>query len=441
MSQGSTGLGTLPSMTTPQNIAPSLQPLLVSVEKLQSLEGNPRRGNVDAVAKSYARFGQQKPIVVRIETDADGVERHVVLAGNHQLAAARKLGWEQIAAVYVEYDDKTAKAFSLADNRVGELGTYDVEALQEMVAAIQDDPELLAATSWDHEALSALVNGDMGTHGKEDANDNVPDKPVTPVTKVGDVWQLGLHKLVCGDCTDDEVMKVLMGTHKAEILFTDPPWNTNYGAVDAEDSKNSKSGRAILNDSLDAEGWQAFITGFCNTFKNFTKKGAPAYVVMSVQEWSSVDIAMKKAGFHSSSTIIWMKDRLVLSRKDYHSQYEPIWYGWNDDAARIAKVLDRTQSDVWLVDRPTKSELHPTTKPVELVKKAILNSSRPGAIVLDCFGGSGSTLIAAAAAGRVARLTELDPQYCDVIAKRYQEWSKETPLLNGEPYSLVEDDE
>jgi DNA modification methylase len=437
-----------PKGMTQPNIAPQLLPLATPIDELHSLAGNPRRGNVDAVAKSYARFGQQKPIVVRIEKDEDGTERKVVLAGNHQLAAARKLGWEEIAAVVVEYDDKTAKAFALADNRVGELGSYDIEALQEMIADIQDDPELLAATAWTHEDLSLLVGGDMGTHGKKDADDNVPDVPVIPITQLGDVWEMGQHRMVCGDCTDPEVMKTLMGKHKAELLFTDPPWNVAYGTSKHPTYKK----RAILNDDMTDEKWAEFVQGFCKAFKDNTKPGAPAYIVMSPQEWPSLDKGMRDAGFHWSSTIIWVKDQLVLSRKDYHTQYEPIWnghngpmdpiwYGWNEDAARLAKLIDRTQSDVWLHERPKRSEMHPTTKPVELVKRAIINSSRPGAIVLDCFGGSGSTLMAAAASGRVARLTELDPKYCDVIAKRYQEWSGETPRRNGEDCNMLEDSE
>jgi DNA modification methylase len=171
---------------------------------------------------------------------------------------------------------------------------------------------------------------------------------------------------------------------------------------------------------------------------------------MGANEWPSIDRALRKAGFHWSATIIWVKDQLVLGRRDYHSQYEPIWnghngpmdpiwYGWNDDAARLAAVLDRTQSDVWLVARPKKSDLHPTTKPLELIIRAIENSVKFGGIVLDPFGGSGSTIMACEATGRVGRSIELDPAYCDVIARRYQEATGDLPRLNGKPISLTEE--
>ena len=147
------------------------------------------------------------------------------------------------------------------------------------------------------------------------------------------------------------------------------------------------------------------------------------YVVMSAQEWPVVDKCLRQAGFHWSSTIIWAKDRLVLSRKDYHTQYEPIWYGWNESAARLVEVADRKQSDLWQIDRPSKSDLHPTTKPVELVERALQNSSEARANVLDLFGGSGSTLIACEKSGRINFSMELDPKYCDVIVKRWEDFT------------------
>jgi len=257
------------------------------------------------------------------------------------------------------------------------------------------------------------------------------------------VWSLGKHKLICGDSTDAKVYEKLLGKERASLLVTDPPWNVNYGGNDNPRYKH----RTIKNDNLSTDDWTKFITGFVAMFKEYTRPGAPAYVVMSAQEWPSIDKALREGGFHWSSTIIWVKDRLVLSRKDYHTQYEPIWqghngpfdpiwYGWNEDAARLAEVLDRTQSDVWLVDRPSRSDLHPTTKPIELLTRAIENSSNQGAIVLDPFAGSGSTIMACVATERIGRSIELDPAYCDVIAQRYQEATGNIPLLNGEPKDI-----
>jgi DNA modification methylase len=180
-----------------------------------------------------------------------------------------------------------------------------------------------------------------------------------------------------------------------------------------------------MNDHMEAGQWNDFVKGFCVNLKSYSKPGAPIYLVMSAQEWPVIDLNLREAGFHWSSTIIWAKDRLVLSRKDYHTQYEPIWYGWNDSAARLVEVADRKQTDLWQIERPSKSELHPTTKPIELITKALHNSSKVGDIVLDAFGGSGSTLIGAEKTKRNCRMIELDPKYCDVIIER---WEKLTGL-------------
>jgi DNA modification methylase len=208
----------------------------------------------------------------------------------------------------------------------------------------------------------------------------------------------------------------------ADMVFTDPPWNVNYGAVDKGNAMGYKP-RTILNDHMTDDKWDDFVTGICSALFASSKPGCPIYVVMSAQEWPVLDKCLRQAGFHWSSTIIWAKDRLVLSRKDYHTQYEPIWYGWNESAARLVNVEDRKQSDLWNIERPSKSELHPTTKPVELIERALNNSSKPNANVLDLFGGSGSTMIACEKLGRTNFSMELDPKYCDVIVKRWEEFT------------------
>jgi len=421
------------------NISPQLEPLTVPLDNIELLKGNPRQGNVQAVAKSYETFGQLKPIVVRRTGENEHGPIGTVIAGNHQLQAARQLGWDRIAAVFVEHDDGTAKAYALADNRTAELGGYDKEALAALIQQVQAETELLAATGWTEGDLAEIL---AETHKPDPKiTDQVPEPPIKVVSKPGDVWELGRHRLICGDSTDAKTYDKLMKKEKADMLLTDPPWNVNIGEKDSK-------GRGILNDHMNKSDWETFVHGFTTRFKERTKPGAPAYVVMGANEWPSVDRAMRAAGFHWSATIIWVKDRLVLGRRDYHSQYEPIWnghngpmdpiwYGWNDNAARLAAVLDRTQSDVWLVDRPTKSELHPTTKPIELLTRAIENSVKYGGMVLDPFGGSGSTLMACEATGRTCRTIELDPKYCDIIARRWQEATGNLPKLNGTELDLT----
>ncbi len=212
------------------------------------------------------------------------------------------------------------------------------------------------------------------------------------------------------------------------MVFTDPPWNVNYGAVQDGNPQGYKP-RTILNDFMSTEAFKDFMTDAFSMMGVATKAGAIAYVVMSAQEWGNLMLALDENNFHWSSTIIWNKDHMVLSRKDYHTKYEPIWYGWKDDAPRLHPLEDRKQSDVWDFDRPIKSELHPTMKPVALVARAIANSSNKGDAVLDLFGGSGTTLMACEQLHRKCYMSELDPKYVDVIIERWEQQTGQEAIL------------
>ena len=227
---------------------------------------------------------------------------------------------------------------------------------------------------------------------------------------------------MCGDSTSAGDVGKLMDGVKARCVFTDPPWNVDYGS----DAKHpSWKPRQILNDKMSTEKFGAFLLSAFKCMAGVSEPGCMAYVAMSAQEWGNVMPAMREAGYHWSSTVIWAKDSLVLSRKDYHTQYEPLWYGWlggtDGKAKRLCPLKDRKQSDLWQIPRPKVSAEHPTMKPVALAAKAILNSSRTGDTVLDLFGGSGTTLIAAEQTDRICRMMELDAKYCDVIVRRYIE--------------------
>lgn len=409
-------------------IIESLQNLAVPIDSLQGLPGNPRVGDVEAVAASLDRFGQRKPIVVRKD---DGT----IIAGNHTWQAAKKLGWKEIAVAFVGDDDVTAQAYALADNRTAELGGYDEQALKDLIDQVASiDPDLVRISGWSDEAVQELTDRIAAGQPKDLNPDVIPEPPEEPVAKLGDVWNLGNHRLICGDSTDSKVYaQLLQQDEKADLVWTDPPWNVNYGAIDADNQMGYKV-RTILNDHMTEENWDLFVAGFTKNLFQFSKPGAGIYLVMSAQEWPSVDRSLRASGFHWSSTIIWAKDQLVLSRKDYHTQYEPIWYGWNESAARLWPVLDRKQSDVWNVDRPHVNELHPTMKPIELIVRALENSSAPRNLILDAFAGSGSTLIACEQTGRFARAIELDPKYCDVIITRWENLTgKKAVLLNAQP--------
>ena len=256
---------------------------------------------------------------------------------------------------------------------------------------------------------------------------------------LGDVWLLGKHRLMCGDSTKQESVSILMDGDKADMAFTDPPWNVNYGAVKEGNPQGWKP-RTILNDFMGTEDFKEFMYKAFSCLNFAQKDGAMTYVVMSAQEWGNMMLTLAQNEYHWSSTIIWNKDSLVLSRKDYHTKYEPIWYGWKE-GARLCPLEDRKQSDVWDVDRPKKSEEHPTMKPVELVERAITNSSQEGDIVIDLFGGSGTTLIASEQTGRRCRMMELDPRFVDVIVKRYIGVTGKTDvtlLRNGEEIPVTE---
>jgi DNA modification methylase len=369
--------------------------------------------NLDAIAASLDKFGQRKPIVIH---------KGVILAGNGTVEAAKSLGWTDIDAVEVpsEWDDETAKAFALADNRSAELAEWDESELAKQLLELD-------AGGWDINELGFEIP-EIPVDAETD-EDDIPEPPVEPKSKLGDLYKLGSHYLYCGDSTDAASYKKILGEEKAHLVVTDPPWNVNYGAVEKGNAQGYKV-RTIMNDHMDEAGWKIFVDGFTSKFKEFSQPGAPIYLVMSAQEWPVIDGSLRESGFHWSSTIIWAKDRLVLSRKDYHTQYEPIWYGWNDDGPRLNPVVDRKQSDLWQINRPSKSELHPTTKPVELIVQMLQNSSKPDNLVLEPFCGSGSTLIACEQTRRSCRAIELDPKYVDVIVTRWE-------TLTGQKAELV----
>jgi len=366
--------------------------------------------NLDAIKASLTKFGQRKPIVIN--------HKGVILAGNGTVEAAKDLGWDHIdvAVVPSDWDEATARAYALADNRTAELAEWDESVLAKQLLELMDE-------NFDIEAIGF----EMPEPEIEPEPDDAPTiEEVEHRTKVGQLWKLGDHLLYCGDSTEEATFTRLMGDEKAHLIWTDPPWNVNYGA---DDSHPSWKPRTILNDHMNEGQWDEFVGQFCTTLKDYSEPGAPIYLVMSAQEWPVIDRNLREVGFHWSSTVIWAKDRLVLSRKDYHTQYEPIWYGWNADASRLNPVEDRKQSDLWEIERPGRSELHPTMKPIELVQKSIVNSSKPGNIVLDSFGGSGSTLIACEQTNRKCRMVELDPQYCDVIITRWEKFTGKTAEL------------
>lgn len=277
---------------------------------------------------------------------------------------------------------------------------------------------------------SSTVEKEISDPGGKELMDRADELQAKWNVKLGDLYICGDHRIVCGDSTDLSVIARLMDGAPAHLSFTDPPWNVNYGANMNKDNKQGYKVRKIENDNL-GEKFGEFCDAFMAALSSSMLPGAPIYLKMSAQEWPVIDVAIRKAGFHWSSTIIWNKDRLVLSRKDYHTKYEPLWYGWKEGAGRLAVVEDRKQSDVWDFERPSSSEEHPTMTPVPLIKRCIDNSSRPTNIVVDIFLGSGSTLIACEGTGRVCRGVEKQPKYVAVCLERWSMQTGKTPQLEG----------
>mgnify|MGYP000897338362 CR=1 FL=1 len=365
---------------------------------------------VAQIAASIAEFGFTNPILA----GSDGV----IVAGHGRLAAAQKLGLELVPVVVLDHlTPIQRRALVIADNRIAENAGWDWDVLRVELDALQLEGFDLDITGFDADALADLIAGDEPDFDDQTDEDAVPEVTETPISRPGDVWIMGQHRLLCGDATVAESYDRLMQGNAADMVFTDPPYNVNY-ANSAKDKMRGKD-RAILNDNLGAGFYDFLLAALTPTVAHC--RGA-IYVAMSSSELDALQSAFRAAGGHWSTFIIWAKNTFTLGRADYQRQYEPILYGWPEGAQRHW-CGDRDQGDVWSIKKPQKNDLHPTMKPVELVERAIRNSSRPGNVVLDPFGGSGTTLIAAEKSGRIARLIELDPKYVDVIVRRWEEFT------------------
>ena len=395
---------------------------MIPISSIQTNPNNPRKitaAQVEKLKKSISEFSammELRPIIID--------EQRIVLGGNMRLLSLIQLGYTEIPESWVkqaaDLTDEEKQRFIIADN-VG-FGEWDWEAL---------------ANEWDAGDLSDWgldVPDTFGTQAEAEEDEyEMPEEVHTDIV-LGDLFEIGEHRLLCGDSTDSDAVARLMNGERADMVFTDPPWNVNYGAVKEGNPMGYKP-RTILNDSMSTDDFKNFMNSAFTIMAMFSKKGCPTYVVMSAQEWGNLMLALFENGYHWSSTIIWNKSHLVMSRKDYHTKYEPIWYGWLDGAPRLCPIQDRKQSDVWDVDRPTKSELHPTTKPIELISIALKNSSKTGNLVMELFTGSGSTMVAAHQLNRKCYGMELDPKYCQVIVDRMLKLDPSLLVTkNGKPY-------
>ena len=372
---------------------------------------------VAQIAASIREFGWAAPIIVDAQSN--------VIAGHGRLLAARKLGLAEVPVVSMDHlSDTQRRALILADNKIAENATWDEAVLGVELAALSEAGFELGLTGFSQDEWERLIEGDLSDEKGLTDEDAVPEVSEHAVAKPGDIWILGDHKLLCGDATKADDFKALLGDELVDMTFTDPPYNVNY-ANTAKDKMRGKN-RPIMNDNL-GEGFGSFLFDACDNILAHTK-GA-VYIAMSSSELDTLQGAFRAAGGKWSTFIIWAKNTFTLGRADYQRQYEPILYGWRDGTDHYWCGA-RDQGDVWHINKPQKNDLHPTMKPVELVERAVRNSSKTRDLVLDPFGGSGSTLIACEKSGRRARLIELDPKYVDVIVKRWEAFSGCKAVLN-----------
>ena len=386
----------------------------VSIDKLVPYARNSRThsdSQVAQIAASIKEFGFTNPILI----DGDGG----IIAGHGRVMAAKSMKLDSVPCIRLDHlTDAQKKAYVIADNKLALNAGWNDQMLGLELADLQGLGFDLELTGFSKDELASLMAPDP-TDGLTD-EDEVPELPEQPVTVLGDVWVLGKHRLMCGDSTSIDAVDKLMDGQKADMVFTDPPYGVDY--------------KGINNDSRD--GLEDLLRAAFGNYLASSKSGASIYCFHS-DRCADVFHKVFREFFHFSSMIIWAKNSLTLSQTDYQSQHEPCLYGWMNNG-KHSWFSDRKQTSVWKFDKE-KVVGHTTPKPVGLVEKAISNSSKGGDAILDLFGGSGSTLIAAEKTSRQARLMELDPKYVDVIIKRWQDFTGKIAVHaeTGKPFAEV----
>ena len=430
--------------------------------------GNPREHpdwQVAQIAASIEKFGFSNPILIS--------KAGMVIAGHGRLLAADRLGLVEVPIIRLGHlSDLEARELLLADNQIGDNSAWNEELLASFLAGIRDDGGDLDVLGFSQEQLDDLLSdADLGMDAPEAGfgdPDFIPEPHQVPVSELGMVWLMGKHRLICGDATSkSDVARVCEGTD-VDACWTDPPYNVNYEGAAGK----------IANDNMGSTDFRRFLIGAFSAAFSVMRPGAPIYVAHADTEGLNFRSAFRDAGFKLSGCLAWVKPSLVLGRSDYQWRHEPILYGWKpgvahswyggranttvieSDGARIRVMPDQTiqidmgdqtivvsgeklsmeahDGSVIRFDKPARNAEHPTMKPVGLIGGMLENSTKRGDMVLDLFGGSGSTLIAAHKLGRIARLVELDPKFCDVILERWQTFTGEKAMLEGDDRSFDE---
>lgn len=419
------------------------------LNEIRPYENNPRINDeaVEYVANSIKEFGFKVPIVI----DKNGV----IVAGHTRYKASIELGLKEVPCIVADdLSDEQIKAFRLADNKVSEKAQWDYEALErEMQDILNIDMSLFDFEDLDTDNVELMFNDE------EIVEDEAPETPEEPISQLGEIYQLGNHRLMCGDSTNPEDVNKLMDGQLADMVVTDPPYNVAIGIEDIEEAKIRKrrtDGLSIKNDKMDNNDFYMFLNNVFRNLHNALKAGGAFYVWYASREVINFQSALENNDLLVKQELIWNKNAMVMGRQDYQWKHEPCLYGWKEGAGHYF-IDDRTQTTVFedkgidykkmkkeelvkLLDdifsdkvsttiinenKPSASDLHPTMKPVKLFARQILNSSRPNEKVLDLFGGSGTTIIACEQTKRKAYVMEYDPHYADVIIKRWENFTGE----------------
>lgn len=397
----------------------------MNIDKLIPYINNPRLndGAVDKVASSIKNFGFKNPIIIDKDNE--------IIAGHTRLKAARKLGLDEVPTIKVEdLTDKQIKAFRIADNKTSEFAEWDMELLEIELEGLEDE-----FTGFDLDELDDLFHEENEVV-EDDFEVEVPEEPIS---KRGDIWQLGRHRLMCGDSTSEDDVATLMDGDKADMYLTDPPYNLNY-------TGKTKDALKIQNDTMANDDFRQFLVDAFAVANGVMKPGAVFYIWHADSEGYNFRGACFDTGWQVRQCLIWNKNSMVMGGQDYHWKHEPCLYGWKDGAGHLWNA-DRKQTTVLDFQRPTRNGEHPTMKPVTLFDYQIQNNTKGQDIVLDSFMGSGTTIMACEQNGRIAYGLELDPKYVDVIVNRYIKFKQSDEdvflIRNGVqiPYKEVEKNE
>lgn len=420
------------SLSAPNLATPADQPVIIAkleecpIDQLIPYHNNPRthsQAQIRQIMASIQEFGFINPLLIAAD--------HTVIAGHGRLQAARQLHMQTLPVIVLDHlTEAQCHALAIVDNQLPLNAGWDEEMLRRELALLQSEAYNLDLLGFDAAELKRVLAACDATQDLADA-EAIPALPEVPVSAVGDLWMLGDHRLLCGDATCREALDTVLAGQTADMVFTDPPYNVGYEGKTAQKL-------TIFNDAL-GERFYEFLRSVCAHLIAVCR-GA-IYICMSSSELHTLYRAFSEAGGHWSTFLIWSKQHFTLGRSDYQRQYEPILYGWVQGGGHYWCGA-RDQADIWEIPRLMANREHPTAKPVELVERAIGNSSRPGATVLDPFAGSGTTLIACQRLQRTACLIEIDPRYADVICQRWQRFSGQAAVRqrDGRPFDqLVRD--